>query len=97
MDDQSQPKTFHYFADGSNMMTARLLGRCPSAKVVSLAHADGYKLAFSKLSVDTSGKATLIPFAGQRPAASCSRSISKSARHSISSRATSISGMMPFR
>lgn len=58
--------TFHYFAYGSNMLTARLVDRCPSTRVAGLAYADGYKLSFAKLSIDKSGKATLVQQAGQR-------------------------------
>lgn len=50
---------FLYFAYGSNMMTARLTTRCASAKPVGLAFAPGYKLTFSKRSVDGSGKGHL--------------------------------------
>ena len=53
--------TFHYFAYGSNMLTARLFGRCDSASPITVAKVDGYRLAFSKHSVDGSGKATLVP------------------------------------
>jgi hypothetical protein len=53
-----------YFAFGSNLLTARLKRRCPSARVVALATAPGYRVAFEKLSEDTSGKATLVPCAG---------------------------------
>ena len=52
--------TFLYFAYGSNMLTERLRARCPSARGICLAMADGYQLAFSKIGRDGSGKATLI-------------------------------------
>jgi gamma-glutamylcyclotransferase len=52
--------SFYYFAYGSNMLTSRLKARCPSAKVVCIATARGYSLDFSKLSTDSSGKATLV-------------------------------------
>lgn len=52
--------TFLYFAYGSNMLPARLLGRCPSAKVVRTGVARAWSLAFSKASKDGSGKATLV-------------------------------------
>lgn len=52
---------FLYFAYGSNMLPARLLARCPSARALGLAHAQDYDLAFSKKSKDGSGKATLVP------------------------------------
>lgn len=53
--------TFLYFAYGSNMLPARLLGRCPSARAVGLGVARGWNLEFSKVSNDGSGKATLVP------------------------------------
>jgi hypothetical protein len=46
------------------MLTARLQRRCPSARVVARAAAPGYRVAFEKLSEDTSGKATLVPCTG---------------------------------
>lgn len=49
-----------YFAFGSNMLTSRLKRRCPSARVVTRAFAPGHRVAFAKLSEDTSGKATLV-------------------------------------
>lgn len=52
--------TFFYFAYGSNMLPARLSGRCPSAKVVGLGVARAWSLEFSKASRDGSGKATLV-------------------------------------
>lgn len=51
---------FLYFAYGSNMLPARLRGRCPSAKVVRTGVARHWSLAFSKASKDGSGKATLV-------------------------------------
>lgn len=50
---------FYYFAYGSNMLTARLLARCPSALPVGRAEAADFALEFSKRSRDDSGKATL--------------------------------------
>jgi gamma-glutamylcyclotransferase len=38
--------TFLYFAYGSNMLPARLLGRCPSAKVVRTGVARAWSLIF---------------------------------------------------
>lgn len=60
--------TLLYFAYGSNMLTARLQARCPSAKARRVATADNYSLAFFKRGRDGSGKATLVPntFVGQR-------------------------------
>jgi hypothetical protein len=55
---------FLYFAYGSNMLTARLKDRCPSARRVALALAKGYDLVFTKRSTDQSAKATLAPADG---------------------------------
>lgn len=54
---------FLYFAYGSNMLTARLNERCPSAKPAGCAFAPGYRLTFDKLGRDGSGKATITPAA----------------------------------
>ena len=51
--------TFHYFAYGSNMLTARLKARCSGAELVGRAFADGWGIEFSKPGEDGSGKATL--------------------------------------
>jgi hypothetical protein len=53
-----------YFAFGSNLLTTRLSRRCASARVVARAAANGYRVAFEKLSEDASGKATLVPCEG---------------------------------
>ena len=58
-----------YFAFGSNMLSSRLQRRCPSARVVARALAPGYRVAFEKLSEDTSGKATLVACDGPDSAA----------------------------
>jgi hypothetical protein len=55
---------FLYFSYGSNMLTARLKDRCPSARRVALALAKGYDLVFTKRSIDRSAKATLAPADG---------------------------------
>lgn len=52
--------SFQYFAYGSNMLSSRLIARCPSAKVVGTATAQNHSLQFSKKSIDGSGKATLV-------------------------------------
>jgi gamma-glutamylcyclotransferase len=52
---------FLYFAYGSNMLTERLKARCPGALPVGIAFRRGLVIAFSKRSVDDSGKATLLP------------------------------------
>jgi len=49
-----------YFAYGSNMLSSRLIARCPSAKVIGIAAAESHALQFSKKSIDGSGKATLV-------------------------------------
>ena len=51
---------FVYFAYGSNMLNERLKARCPSAMPLGRAKAQGYRLEFTKKSVDGSGKATLV-------------------------------------
>ena len=48
---------FLYFGYGSNMLTERLQGRCPSAEPQSIAVLSGFSLGFSKPSSDGSGKA----------------------------------------
>jgi hypothetical protein len=53
--------TFVYFAYGSNILPARLSSRCPSARFSGVAKAIGWSLAFTKPSLDGSGKATLLP------------------------------------
>lgn len=50
-----------YFAYGSNMLSARLRERCPSASPLGRASAPGYRLTFDKLGRDGSGKATIVP------------------------------------
>ncbi len=57
---------FYYFAYGSNMLTERLIQRCPSTKAVGVAFVDDYALEFSKKSTDGSGKATIVESPGQR-------------------------------
>lgn len=56
---------FIYFAYGSNMLAARLIARCSCARPIGPAYATGFAMAFSKLSVDGSGKAALV----ERPGA----------------------------
>lgn len=57
--------TFLYFAYGSNMLSARLKARCPSAKVIGRATAIGHALEFTKRGKDDSGKATLVSVTGK--------------------------------
>ncbi len=49
-----------YFAYGSNLLTQRLVARCPSARAIGPAVLDGHSLRFAKYSwMDGSGKATI--------------------------------------
>ena len=50
-----------YFAYGSNMSRARLIGRVPGAEHVGVARCDGYALRFDKPGRDGSAKANLAP------------------------------------
>ena len=52
-------QTFLYFAYGSNMLTKRLQRRCHSARVSARGRVCGFRLTFSKISDDGSGKCTL--------------------------------------
>ncbi|MEM9709053.1 MAG: gamma-glutamylcyclotransferase family protein [Pseudomonadota bacterium] len=54
-----------YLAYGSNLLFERLRARCPSAKKHSIATLPDYRLAFTKPSIDGSGKATVLPALGQ--------------------------------
>jgi gamma-glutamylcyclotransferase len=54
-----------YLAYGSNMLTSRLLARCPGADKIGLAILTGYTLSFDKRSSDGSGKCT-IPQTGNK-------------------------------
>lgn len=52
--------TFLYFAYGSNLLSHRLIARCSSARIVSIAKCVDYSVNFTKLSHrDGSGKASL--------------------------------------
>ena len=51
--------SFVYFAYGSNMLTARLRERCPSAAPIGTGWATGYVVAYDKEGRDGSGKANL--------------------------------------
>lgn len=55
----SKPVT-RYFAYGSNMLTARMMERVPSACVLKRAFLRDYKMVFNKKSADGSAKANLI-------------------------------------
>jgi hypothetical protein len=52
--------SFLYFAYGSNMPTARIRARCPSAKAVGIAELPGHELRWHKRSTDGSGKCDVI-------------------------------------
>ncbi|MCD1634071.1 gamma-glutamylcyclotransferase [Martelella mediterranea] len=54
-----------YFAYGSNMLTERLVRRCPSARPVAPAVLENHALAFSKIGNEGSGKATLVERPGE--------------------------------
>ncbi|NHF73817.1 gamma-glutamylcyclotransferase family protein [Paracoccus xiamenensis] len=56
-----------YFAYGSNMLAARLVARCPSARVIGRADVTGFRVAFDKIGQDGSGKATLVAGEGVVP------------------------------
>ena len=56
-----------YFAYGSNMLTARLAARCPSARLMGVAWADGHAVRFEKHGMDGSGKAALVAAVGAAP------------------------------
>ncbi|KFE36587.1 gamma-glutamylcyclotransferase family protein [Thioclava atlantica] len=56
-----------YLAYGSNLLTARLAARCPSARAFGAGFVPGHALDFSKHGRDGSGKATLTQGAGAVP------------------------------
>lgn len=49
----------YYFAYGSNMLSERMRGRIPEAKVVGMACLSDWELVWDKISQDGSGKANL--------------------------------------
>jgi hypothetical protein len=51
----------HYFAFGSNMLSARLTARTDSARPLGLARLPGWRLAFHKRGTDDSGKCDIRP------------------------------------
>lgn len=53
-------QSFLTFAYGSNMPTARLLKRCPSATPLGVAELPGYELRWHKRSSDKSGKCDIV-------------------------------------
>lgn len=54
------PEKFLYFAYGSNMLSARIKSRVPSATALQRATLDGHRLTFSKISTDESGKCHIV-------------------------------------
>jgi gamma-glutamylcyclotransferase len=64
----TMPPTFHYFAYGSNLLSARLKERTPSARVVAPAVLEGHALRWHKAGADGSGKCDVVPVdeTGQR-------------------------------
>jgi gamma-glutamylcyclotransferase len=48
------------------MLSTRLRARCPSARLVAVAYAPKHTIRFEKLSVDASGKATLVASGDER-------------------------------
>lgn len=59
---------FVTFAYGSNMPTARIRARCPSARFVGMAELPGFELRWHKKSKDGSGKCDIVQT--DRPGAS---------------------------
>ncbi len=57
---------FRYFAYGSNMLPARLIHRCASAKLIGTGVAPDFRLGFAKPGKDGSGKAMLVAAPGAR-------------------------------
>ncbi|MFN8587271.1 MAG: gamma-glutamylcyclotransferase family protein [Candidatus Eisenbacteria bacterium] len=53
---REEADSFLCFAYGSNMLTARLRGRTPSARVIATGYVVGRRLTFDKVSSDGSGK-----------------------------------------
>lgn len=53
--------TFLYFAYGSNLMSARLLARCPSARKAGKARLFGHRLTWHKFGCDDTGKCDVVP------------------------------------
>lgn len=52
--------TFRTFAYGSNMLSARLRERCPSARPLGVAQLSGHELRWHKRSADGSGKCDVV-------------------------------------
>ena len=73
-----------YFAYGSNMLTARLRERVPSATRKHIGHLKDHTVAFHKRSIDGSGKATLTHSSAQE-AHGCIFAISRDEKNSLDS------------
>jgi gamma-glutamylcyclotransferase (GGCT)/AIG2-like uncharacterized protein YtfP len=58
--------TFLNFAYGSNMSSARLRARTPSARVVAIGELEGHSLRWHKRGEDGSGKCDAYPVASER-------------------------------
>ena len=58
--------TFRYFAYGSNMLTKRLTGRCPSALVLGAVELSDFELRWHKVSKDGSGKCDITKAEGNK-------------------------------
>lgn len=54
------PSTFHYFAYGSNLLTARLRERTPSATALHVGKLWRHELRWHKAAVDGSGKCDVV-------------------------------------
>lgn len=52
---------FRTFAYGSNMLSARIKERCPSARPLGVAQLPGHELRWHKRSIDGSGKCDVVP------------------------------------
>lgn len=55
-----EPAAFFNFAYGSNMSTARLRARVPSARVIGIGILRSHQLVWHKISIDGSGKCDVI-------------------------------------
>jgi hypothetical protein len=53
-------KTFISFAYGSNMLSSRIQGRCPSARALGVAELHGHELKRHKCGQDGSGKCDVV-------------------------------------
>lgn len=58
---REQADVLYYFAYGSNLLSARLQARVPSARFESAAALVGFRLAFNKRGADGSAKCNIVP------------------------------------